>query len=191
MSFSEYRNYLKVKADISEGKISYYLGWVTRFFAFCKKSPGELFSQNDIHAFLDKLGRQHEAWQVNQAKEAIEIYRFLLSRKSENNCESAGNSSGAWKRAADEMVNMLRLKQRSYRTEKTYMAWLRDFYRFSGNVSPDAIDDRHLKDYLTYLAVERSVESRRFDGRIWVRRLKANQHLENRRRDALAPRRRL
>jgi integron integrase len=49
------------------------------------------------------------------------------------------------------------LKQRSYRTEKTYLGWLRDFYRFNGSVPPNKIDDRHLLDYLTYLAVERRV----------------------------------
>lgn len=52
---------------------------------------------------------------------------------------------------------MLRLKQRSYRTEKTYMTWLRDFGRFNLRVNPRGIDDSHMKDYLTYLAVERHV----------------------------------
>jgi hypothetical protein len=47
------------------------------------------------------------------------------------------------------MVKRLRLKQRSYRTEQTYLGWLRDFYRFAGSVSPESIDDHHLMDYLT------------------------------------------
>jgi hypothetical protein len=37
------------------------------------------------------------------------------------------------------------------------MSWLRDFYRFSGSVVPETITDRHLTDYLTYLAAERNV----------------------------------
>ena len=55
------------------------------------------------------------------------------------------------------MVKRLRLKQRSYRTEQTYLRWLRDFYRFVGKEPPDTIGDNHLMDYLTYLAVERKV----------------------------------
>jgi hypothetical protein len=61
--------------------------------------------------------------------------------------------SEAWKKAVDDMVKRLRLKQRSYRTEQTYLGWLRDFYRFNGDVSPNQIDDRHLMDYLTYLQI--------------------------------------
>ena len=55
------------------------------------------------------------------------------------------------------MIKRLRLKQRSYRTEKTYLGWLRDFYRFVDSTPPEKIDDHHLMDYLTYLAVERNV----------------------------------
>ena len=55
------------------------------------------------------------------------------------------------------MVKRLRLKHRSYRTEQTYLGWLRDFYRFTGSVAPEFIGDNHLMDYLTYLAVERNV----------------------------------
>jgi integron integrase len=61
-----------------------------------------------------------------------------------------------WKRAADDMVKRLRLKQRSCRTEQTYLRWLKDFCRFVDKVSPDTIGDHHLADYLTYLAVERN-----------------------------------
>ncbi|MBA3028663.1 MAG: integron integrase [Desulfobacteraceae bacterium] len=55
------------------------------------------------------------------------------------------------------MVRMLRLKQRSYRTEQTYLKWLRDFYIFVKPSAPQSLTNRHIKDYLTYLAVERHV----------------------------------
>lgn len=55
------------------------------------------------------------------------------------------------------MVKRLRLKQRSYRTEQTYLRWLRDFYRFLDNVPPEKIGDNHLMDFLIHLVVERHV----------------------------------
>lgn len=55
------------------------------------------------------------------------------------------------------MMRMLRLKQRSYRTEKTYMSWLRDFYVYVRPASPNDLTDTHIMNYLTYLAVERHV----------------------------------
>jgi hypothetical protein len=47
--------------------------------------------------------------------------------------------SEAWKKAADDMVKRLRLKNRAYKTEKTYLNWLRDFFRFFGSMFPENI----------------------------------------------------
>jgi hypothetical protein len=44
MNFANYSNHLKVKAKIPEKQISYYLRWITQFFAFCNKNPGQRFS---------------------------------------------------------------------------------------------------------------------------------------------------
>jgi len=57
------------------------------------------------------------------------------------------------------MVKMLRLRQRSLRTEKTCMGWLRSFYRFLGGLPPDKVDSSHVKDFLTHLAAERKISA--------------------------------
>lgn len=156
MNFDIYSNYLKIKAKIPDNQISFYLRWVTQFFAFCNKTPDLTFDSDEVHAFLDSLGHRYEDWQVNQARKAIELYRFLQSKSNTQYFKEGSKTfSDAWKNAADEMVKLLRLKQRSYRTEQTYLGWLRDFYRFIGGRAPETIDDKHLMDYLTYLAVER------------------------------------
>jgi integron integrase len=157
MDFDEYSNYLRNKAKIPDIQISYYLGWITQFFAFCNKAPGQRYDQNEVHGFLEHLGGRCEDWQVNQARKAIELYRYLQSHYRQSGKRSSTISSDAWKKAADDMLKKLRLKQRAYRTERTYLSWLRDFYRFVDCTPPDKIDDHHLMDYLTYLAVERNV----------------------------------
>lgn len=81
MSFNEYHNYLKEIEHIPDDKVHNYLGWSTRFFAFCKKQPGERFNQHDVDSFLSDPSRQKEAWQVEQKREAIELYRHLINRK--------------------------------------------------------------------------------------------------------------
>ena len=43
------------------------------------------------------------------------------------------------------------------KTEKTYITWLRQFYRFLKGASPYSLDDTHIKNFLTYLAVERKI----------------------------------
>ena len=52
---------------------------------------------------------------------------------------------------------MLPLKHLSLRTEQTYLGWVRRFYRFLNGLSPYSLDSTHVKDFLTYLAVERKV----------------------------------
>ncbi len=53
-----------------------------------------------------------------------------------------------WRSVGTQMVNMLRLKQLSLQTERTYMTWLRGFYRFVSDTSPYLIDGSHVKKYL-------------------------------------------
>ncbi|MBW2604753.1 MAG: integron integrase [Deltaproteobacteria bacterium] len=55
------------------------------------------------------------------------------------------------------MKNMLRLKHLSFRTEQTYLGWVKRFYRFLNGQSPHRLDSKHVKDYMTHLAVDRSV----------------------------------
>jgi integron integrase len=158
MDFDTYCNYLKTKAKIPDNQISFYLRWVTQLLSFCNKTPDLPFDSDEVHAFLDSLGHRYEDWQVNQAKKAIELFRFLQSNTNTRNLGASSNAfSEAWKKAADDLVKRLRLKQRSYRTEQAYLGWLRDFYRFVGGQAPDSVGDQHLLDYLTYLAVERNL----------------------------------
>jgi integron integrase len=51
----------------------------------------------------------------------------------------------------------MRLKHLSYRTEKSYLAWMARFLAFSASTDPKALTEEHLKHYLSYLAVERKV----------------------------------
>jgi integron integrase len=59
-----------------------------------------------------------------------------------------------------ETRESLRLKHRSYQTEKTYLQWLRRFLDFTagrGGISREAIDQEDVKRYLSFLAVRKGV----------------------------------
>ncbi len=58
-----------------------------------------------------------------------------------------------------EMKNMLRLRQRSINTEKTYLYWLRYFYHFLEGKSPGELNGWDLRNFLSHLAVERQVSA--------------------------------
>jgi integron integrase len=155
----DFKAFLIAKQFIPDKKVPYYLMWVSRFYSFCNRGVDETLSKNDVDAFIKHLTKSCEEWQVNQAKEAIELFFFFRHRATQSNGQKDLDTDGQWKLAAEEMVRMLRLKHRSIRTEKTYMGWLRDFYRFLNGTSPHQVDSPHVKDYLSYLAVERRITS--------------------------------
>ncbi|MEE4354596.1 MAG: integron integrase, partial [Desulfatiglans sp.] len=101
--------------------------------------------------------KDYEEWQIKQAREAIRLYSYFIKTGEDNAEESSISHKGAWEEQSDRMLRMLRLKQRSYRTEQSYMGWLRQFYsRFEG-MDPANLDTSHMVDFLTALAVEKGV----------------------------------
>jgi integron integrase len=55
------------------------------------------------------------------------------------------------------MRESLRLRHRSYSTEKTYITWLRSFRNFIKDRIPEQISERDLQDFLSSLAVEKRI----------------------------------
>lgn len=157
MSLKKFHNYLNEKGYIPEKQIPYYINWVTSFLSFCGEIPVEQITDEHVNSYIDKITNQREDWQVKQAREAIGLYRFVNSKNTEKHTSGNLSSETEWKLAAEEMKKILRLKQRSYSTEKTYINWLRGFYRYSRPIVPQNLNEQHLKEFLTYLAAERRV----------------------------------
>jgi integron integrase len=154
-----FKSYLLSKQIIPEKKLDYYLSWVIQFYGFCGKLPYGEVSAEEIDTFLKHLTRFREEWQVNQASEAIQLFIYFNRREYQGQAKADLDSNTQWKAVAQDMVRMLRLKHRSLSTEKSYIGWLRSFYRFLNGKPPYALESSHVKDFMTYLAVERKVAS--------------------------------
>jgi integron integrase len=152
-----FNNYLKSKRIVPKKQVPYYVVWVTQFLNFFNKKPSDNFNSEEIDQFLKYLTKRKEEWQVNQATESIRIYQFYKTNKHSPETIKKEDSDSQWKAVTDEMINMLRLKQLSFKTEKTYLSWIRMFYRFLNGASPFSLDEKSVKNFLTYLAVERHV----------------------------------
>jgi len=152
-----YENYLLLKAVVPEKQVPYYLSWVSQFYNYCGKEPEEPVTQKEIDNFVIRLSKKREDWQIQQAKEAINLFQFF-QRKGERAEENKGiESNKKWSAAAQELIRMLRLKQRSYSTEKTYVSWLRRFYQFLEGKAPYTLDNQDIIDFLSHLAVKRRI----------------------------------
>ena len=136
MENNNFQDYLKEKKFVLEKQIPFYTRWVSIFLNSCGDVSGQSITDEHVESFIKDFSRRHEEWQVKQAREAIGLFRFYQGRKSENSVEKNASVAAAWKHAADEMIKMLRLKQKSYRTEQTYISWLRSFYKYISPVPP-------------------------------------------------------
>ena len=154
-----FNQFLSAKERIPEKNIPYYVKWVSdcyRYFDIPETQP----LTNDQNAkFLNHLAKKHEDWQVQQADRALRLYGYFLSRRQRNEDGASGDMPDDWKKIEEKMREALRLRHRSYSTEKTYVMWLRQFQGFVNGRQPQSLDGKNIQDFLSYLAVEKKVSA--------------------------------
>ena len=153
----QFRNYLISSKLTDDKRADYYLAWIAVFHKSFKKKPEDPVMQEEIENFLNHLSRHREEWQVKQASLAIQLYQYYKERKKKGETAEILGLNAQWKSVAEEMRKVLRLMHRSYRTEQAYIAWVRQFYSFEKGCSPYSLESRNVKDFMTYLAVEKNV----------------------------------
>ena len=157
MNLDKFRNYLTAKGFVVESQLPYYIKWVEAFLHYCKGQADPSGPVDLVQPFLDDFGRNRKDWQVLQAKEAVSLYLFFLDGPGRSYDRVMPDWDVEWRRAAEMMKRMLRLRQLSYSTEQTYMRWLRYFCGYVRPALPTQLDDSHIKKYLSFLASERRV----------------------------------
>ncbi len=131
--------------------------WVADLYTDCDKPFGVELTADEIERFLRNMAKTHEEWQVQQATDAIRLYQYFTSQSQQKSAKISAKTDAAWQKAMDQMVTSMRLKHLSYRTEQTYLGWMRKFYRFCNGIPPEKLTSKHAINFLTYLAVERKV----------------------------------
>ena len=163
----------------------FYLKWAKDFAHFLPEKPLKDRTRKDIEAFLADLGKRQGIadWQVRQAEHALKIlYEIFLPRyapERHSAVESTGEhppqetiarKKGFWDRVIPgeverqfpELIEAVKTEVRtrhySYRTETSYLDWVRRFIAFHDYADPRGLDaPAAVKTYLEYLAVEREV----------------------------------
>jgi len=154
----EFSKFLASGNRVPSKKIPFYQHWTQQFYAFIMKSPDVSVTPGDIEKFLIFLSKSKEKWQVDQAREAIELYLFFMNRPNKEFRDS-GTVHAQWKLTTDEMIKIIRLKHLALATERNYLGWVRSFRRYLGDLPPLKIEVTHLKNYLSHLAVDRKVSA--------------------------------
>ena len=77
----DFKSYLLSKHVPDAKKAGFYLYWVGLFYRHCNKLPGDKIESEDIDRYLNFLTKRREDWQVKQASEASQLYRFFKNRQ--------------------------------------------------------------------------------------------------------------
>ncbi len=125
-----FQSYVVSKSALNEKNAPYYVRWVSSCYAFVNQSLSEVLTNGQKQDFLKHFSKNHEDWQVKQAKTAIRLYDYYLSGLQKSAKEESSESKEKWGVVEANMQNAMRLRHMSYRTEKTYLMWLRSFCRF-------------------------------------------------------------
>jgi integron integrase len=154
---NKFKEYLIQKGKVRTRQIPYYLKWVGDCYAFLNVSDSTLLDSDQKKEFLSHMAKDHEDWQVNQADMALRLYVYFLSREFKR----LGDGDSAIERwniiIEERLKEALRLRHRSYSTEKTYIGWIRGFRMFVNYKEPEELNGRDLQDFLSHLAVEKKV----------------------------------
>jgi integrase len=153
-----------LKANLANQKAApYFVRWVRQFLS----RPATTDPIDDqIRQFVEDLERtgRWDAWQVRQAEQAVRVYlvSFLkeTTHQAATTVETRPERSRNQLSATADVRRLLRLRHYAYRTECTYIDWIRRFYDYArarqGRPEPEVTTDV-IRDFLSHLAIQRHV----------------------------------
>ena len=191
-----FEEFLAQKGDVPEESWPYYVRWVWMFSSFeragldaearpnsaSKTKPGLARLKSTTPApptvdqtrrFLSLMEKWYDAWQIKQARHALQLYCYYLSREQprEKTPPRDGAHPGAagrgaagrgaadldWTGAEAVITRLMRLQHYSPRTEKSYLFWVRRLQGYVGSKEPRVLTADDLRSFLSHLAVEDKV----------------------------------
>lgn len=179
--------FLRDQGHVPPRFLPHYLRWIEAYRAYearfgAQPPPGPATATR-FARFLEHLAGEHEDWQVRQARHAVRLFLYFargrpaeatfLPPASSPAAAASGPAAAAappagqaphaaapvhdWEAAEETMIRLMRLKHLAYRTEQAYVGWVRRFRSRMGGRLPDSLGPGDLRDFLSYLAVDREV----------------------------------
>jgi len=181
-----YENYLRNSAKIPEKRIPYYLQWLEMYENYRTKTRVQ-DSQETLESFLQNLSQKYEDWQARQASDSVVLHRYFAKTRTQAVSKPVTEASlpRIWQKKIEKMREILRLKHRSYQTEKTYLGWVLRFAGFvdAEKMQPAKITQENLKEFLSFLAVKQhvsaSTQNQAFNALLFFYRNVLNMEIEN------------
>jgi integron integrase len=172
-SFAEF---LLKKGRIGSRYLQYYLRWVTMYreYVASQSTLSQSERPDDVSAegveaqhvknFVSQLSRKYQDWKVQQARDALRLFCYYKRSAIASRPQpvpvlppTSSPTCVTWGDLEETLVRLMRLRHRSYRTEKTYLSWTFRFRSFAAGKELRTLTQDDLKAFLSHLAVERRV----------------------------------
>ena len=165
----DFQDFLIQKNLVPDHKVSFYALWVKKLIDF-SNTKHEISPDLQKSTFLNSLQEDKNiaSWQVKQAEDALNLYfnNFLTLSTADvyintqnNKVENDDISS-----ILTKLRESIRLKHYSYRTENTYIEWVRRFFKYLSNTenkktSIEDITSEDVRNFLSFLALQKQVSA--------------------------------
>jgi integron integrase len=150
-----------------------YRKWLQHYLYFCQKYQHPSADENSLLLFLDKLQEKNQpADQRHQAEKAVQLYYSGLEQANEqltggtqNNVAEAGQSfnteqsANPWSGAMESLKNEISVRYYSKKTWKAYSLWAEKLRYYVKEKPPETLNTEDVKDFLTFLAVQKKVSA--------------------------------
>ena len=154
MELVAYKDYLKSGSLVKLNELDYYENWVRRFLKL--ELSDRLSNYDKIKQYIESLAVDEclNDWQRDQGRKAVEIYLNMFLKNVE---ERKMDHDLRYSQIMEGMKIQLRLQHYAYRTEQTYLDWVKKYLYYCLNRRMDSEDSSSVKLYLTYLAIDKKV----------------------------------
>jgi len=167
--FADFQEFLTSRGLADEKHAPFYARWVSKFFASSEYGEKLDFPQKK-QKFLDSLLRTPgvEDWQKSQAETALKLYFEQFDKTAAKSSANSSLPTMADKADFTSISKMLsiaiRLKHYSYKTERTYSNWAKNFYGYTTgikkkDIKKSGLSSEDVRDYLSFLALKKKVSS--------------------------------
>lgn len=163
IDLQSFETFIRNRKLAPERNIPYYASWVRRFLQ-SEPPASNLKDEDQIIRFNDQLERDSliEDWQVRQAIHAVQLYLNIFLKQAqtqEQTKEQQSSTPTDETELLQKMRTLIRLRHYSYRTEQTYLDWVKRYLHYAREQGVDFRSTDGVRSYLSYLATARNVSA--------------------------------
>ena len=136
---------------IPDKHLKYYQSWVLNFAEYCKDNGVDPWNSQSLINYIDRISVKYETWQVDQAKQAIKYYIYWRNSVHFNKDLKNTFNSDLFEKRIQETIRVLRIQNKSYNTEKSYLKYIKSFYRLH---KKDSFNSNDIVYYISQIVVE-------------------------------------